>query len=215
MSKQKKVRTRLSPEARKSMILDHAAGLVASEGVSALTMDRLARDAGVSKSLIYAYYPSTQDLLKELLTREYRHLRGLQIEAAESAVTFEQLVRRVTSTYLSYIERRGLLLTRLAAEPSVTNHNDPTEYSRDASVKYMAQILVDNFDIDVGIAVPAVDISFGIPAAAGHYLTRHDIDRQTLEDITVTMIIGSIEALQQNFETSLKPLIKRKIKDDS
>lgn len=194
------------------MILDHAADIVASDGVSALTMDKLSREAGVSKSLVYAYYPSIQDLLQELLIREYRHLRKLQIAAAESAETFEQLVRRITNTYLTYIEERGLILDRLAAEPSVADHGDPTEYGRDSAVKYFAKILTDNFDIDMDIALPAVDVSLGMPAAAGNYLTRHDISRQTLEDITVTMIVGSVEAMLQKYNMSLKPLVRRQYK---
>lgn len=39
MSKTVKTRTRLSPEVRKHLILDHAAEVVAAEGVSALSMD--------------------------------------------------------------------------------------------------------------------------------------------------------------------------------
>ncbi len=209
MTKVKKPRTRLSPEVRKELILDHAADVVAAEGVSALSMERLGREAGISKSLVYAYFPSMKGLLKTLLQREYRRLRILQTAAADSAETFEQLIRRVTATYLSYMEERGLILDRLAAEPSLSDQGDPTEYSREKSVVYFAEIIRDNFDIDMSVALPALDISFGMPAAAGHYLTRHDVSRQTIEDITVTMIIGSIEALQQKYTTSLKPLIKR------
>ncbi|MFT5572604.1 MAG: AcrR family transcriptional regulator, partial [Cryomorphaceae bacterium] len=100
----KKSRTRLSPEVRKTMILDQAAALVASEGVSAVSMERLGKEAGISKALVYNYYPNVTPLLQELLTREYRHLRKLQFEAAESADTLEQVVRRVTNVYLSYIK---------------------------------------------------------------------------------------------------------------
>lgn len=54
--------------------------------------------------------------------------------------------------------------------------------------------------------MPAVDISFGMPAAAGHYLTRHDVSRQTVEDITVVMILGTFESLFEKYQVSLKPL---------
>ena len=126
------------------MILDHAAELIASHGVSAVSMERLGREAGVSKALVYTYFPSVKDLLQALLKREYRHIRKLQYEAAESAETFEQLVRRITSVYLSYIDERGLVLDRLAAEPSVADHGDPTEYSREAAVDYLAKLISDN-----------------------------------------------------------------------
>ena len=52
MPQAKKTRTRLNPEERKSMILDHAAKFIAAEGVSALTMERLGKEAGISKSLV-------------------------------------------------------------------------------------------------------------------------------------------------------------------
>ena len=210
MAKKHKKRTRLSPELRKSMILDHAAEVIAEEGVSALSIKRLGDEAGISKSLVYAYFPSMKDVLQTLLRSEHKHLRAKQAEAADSAETFEQLVRRVTRVYLTYIEERGLILDRLAAEPSVADHGDPTEFSREAAVRYVAQILSDNFDIDMDVAIPAMDISFGMPAAAGHYLTRNDVNRQTLEDITVAMIIGSVEALRQKYNTSLRSLIRPK-----
>ncbi|MAD15859.1 MAG: TetR family transcriptional regulator [Alteromonadaceae bacterium] len=209
MSELKKTRTRLSPEVRKNLLLDRAAELVAAEGVSALNMERLGKEAGVSKSLVYAYYPSMKDLLQTLLKREYKRLRVLQNSAAQSAETFEQLVRRVTTTYLTYMEDRGLILERLAAEPSLEDHGDPTEYSRESAVQYLAEVVRDNFGIDLSVALPAVDISFGMPAAAGHYLIRNNANRQTIEDITVAMIIGSVEALKQKYETALKPLVRK------
>lgn len=209
MTTDKKKRTRLSPEVRKDLILEHAAEVVAAEGVSALSMDRIGKQANISKSLVYAYFPSMKVLLQTLLKREYKRLRALQDEAVISAETFEQIVRRTTRTYLSYMEERGLILERLAAEPSVAEYSDPTEYSRDIAVQYLAKIVHENFGVDMETALPAVDISFGMPAAAGHYLIKHEIDRKKIEDIAVVMIIGSIEALVKNYQTSFKKLKKK------
>ncbi len=205
---EKKTRIRLSPDARVSMILDHAARIVSEEGVSVLTMERLGKEAGISKALVYNYFPNLTELLRTLLTREYRHLRKLQFEATKSAQTLEQLVRSVTHVYLTYIEERGLLIERLAVEPTVANSGDPTEYSRETAVEFLADILVKNFGIDKEIAIPAVDISYGLPAAAGHYITHHEIDLQTIEDITVTMILGSIDAIQKRYDAAFKKLTR-------
>jgi len=212
MPKTKKTRTRLNPETRKSMILDHAAKFIATEGVSALTMERLGKEAGISKSLVYAYYPSMTDLLQTLLKREYALLREQQAIAADSAETFEQLVRRITRSYLAYIEDRGLLLERLMAEPSVATLGDPTSFHRSTAVNHIANIVADTFDIDIEVAIPVVDISFGMPSAAGNYLIHNHANRQTIEDITVAMIVGSVEAIKQKYDTSLKPLVRRQSK---
>lgn len=205
----KKTRTRLSPKARKNMILDCAAKLVAGEGVSAVTMERLGSEAEISKALVYNYFPSVTLLLQTLLTREYRHLRRLQLEAAESSETLEQMVRRVTKVYLSYISDRGLIIERLSLEPSVANSGDPNKYGRDPAVNYLAEILCDNFNIDIEVARATVDISYGMPTAAGQYLIHNDINLQTIEDITVAMFLGSYQAIQKRYEASLKTLIKR------
>ncbi|MGI2171821.1 TetR/AcrR family transcriptional regulator [Shewanella sp. MF05960] len=209
MATVKKKRTRLAPDVRKDLILDRVADIVATEGVSSLSMDRIGKEAGISKSLVYSYFPTIKEMLQTLLKREYERLRALQDQAAQSAETFEQLVRRVTTAYLTYMEERGLILDRLTAEPNLTDISDPTEFSRDTAVRHLAKIVRDHFDIDMEIALPAVDISFGMPAAAGHYLIKNNVPRQTIEDITVAMIIGSIEALAKSYKTSFK-LIKKK-----
>lgn len=200
-----KKRIRLSREERREMILDCAAELVAREGVSGISMDNLGRSIEVSKSLVYAYFPSMNDVLQAVLEREYRRLRKRQKEAAEGAETIEQLVRRVTHAYLGYIEERGLILDRLAAEPYIADH-DPTAYGREVAVRELATLLQPALDMDLEFLYPVVDISFGLPAAAGHYLTRHDVSLETVEDITVTMILGSIEAIQKRYRTAFRPL---------
>jgi len=81
-------RKRFRPEVRRAMILDETAKLVASEGIAQLSMERIGRQAGVSKALIYNYFENTTELLKELLDRELKALRKLQFEAAERASTF-------------------------------------------------------------------------------------------------------------------------------
>ncbi len=197
------------------MILDHAAEFIAADGVSALSMERLAKSADISKSLVYAYFPSMTELLQTLLKREYRLLRLKQAAAADSAGTWEQFVRQITRAYLLYIEEKGLLLDRLMAEPAVAALGDPTQFHRSSAVNHVAQILVDNFGIDMEIAIPVVDISFGLPASAGQYLTHNNVDRETIEDITVAMMIGSIEAVRQKYETSLKPLVRHQPAESS
>lgn len=192
-------RTRLSPEKRRELILDHTAEIVAREGVANLSMDQIGREAGVSKSLVYNYFPNLNDLLKVLLDRELRHLRASQQQAAEAAETFEDLVRGVTHAYLTYIDERGLIIERLQAEPSVSEGHDPTDYSRDAAVEYLVQLMQDLFDLPPEIARAATDISFGIPAAAGGYLLKRRLPLKEIEDLTVTMILGTFTAIKSDY----------------
>ena len=203
-----KERRRYSPEKRRELILDHAAEIVAREGVATLSIEQIGREAGISKSLVYAYFPNLTELLRDLFKREMRRLRKLQAAAAANAVTFEELVRSVTHEYLKYFDERGLIIERLQAEPSVSEMHDPTEYGRDAAVEYLTDIIVAHFDLPRDIARAATDISFGLPASAGSYLHRHDLDLQTLEDITVTMILGAVTSLKTEYVGKHKPLMR-------
>ncbi len=188
------------------MILDTTAEMIARDGISHLSMERIARQEGVSKALVYNYFDSLEELLKELLERELKRLRRLQFEAAKQAITFEDLVRNITREYLTYIDRRGLIIERLQSEPNLSDLNDPTGYGRDASVDYLAPILSRNFDMPDKLARAATDISFGLSAAAGNYLLRSKMSLAEIEDVTVTMILGSFAAVRSEYQTSKKKL---------
>ena len=205
-TEEKPRRTRLPPKERRNMILDHAADLIAKEGMSRITLDRLAGKVGVSKSLIYNHFTSVEALFQALYHRENTRLRGLQAKAAENSETLEQLIRNVTRVYLGYIDQRGTVLEKLHLDPSIGGNGDPTEYARQPAVEYFAEILSRSFGVGMDIARPAVDISFGLPAAAGHHLNRNDVSRQMIEDITVIMILAAIEAISTKYNVSFKKL---------
>lgn len=204
-------RRRFSPEKRKSLILDHTAEIVARDGVAVLSMERIGKAAGISKSLVYTYFENLTELLRELLQRELKRLRRLQTQEAETAETFEALVRGVTHQYLKYIEDRGLIIERLQAEPSVSDGHDPTDYSRSDAVEYVGKIVAENFNLPIDIAYAVTDISFGLPANAGAYFLHGNMSRQEIEDITVTMILGSMDALRSEYGkpgTCEKPTVR-------
>lgn len=180
------------------MILDSAAALIAEKGTADLSLEAIGEHAQVSKTLMYRYFGTLVVLLKALLNREYRHLRTKQLEAAERAETYEDLVRQVTRAYLRYIEERGLIIDRLQAYPNVTRDQNPTHYDREPSVEYFSEVTSELFDIPLDIAIAVTEISFGLPAAAGEFLVRSGMDRQMIEDITVSMILGSVSGLRSD-----------------
>ena len=216
-AKMEKRRQRLSPEKRRAQILDFTAEIVSREGVALLSMERIGQQAGVSKSLVYNYFSNLTDLLRELLERELKTLRRLQYQAAESATSLEDLIQKVTHVYLKYISERGLIIERLQSEPSVSSLSDPTEYSREGAVSYLAEIMSDHLEIPEDVAIAITDISFGIPASAGEYLLRTGADLQEIENLTVSMILGSIMMVRNDhFARSkvLRRLPKRSAKTE-
>ena len=181
------------------MILDQAAEIIARDGIAMVSIEQIGGEAGVSKSLVYAYFPNLTELLRALYQREMRQLRKRQCQAAENVESVQQLVRSITHAYLGYIDERGLIIERLQGKPSVSENHDPTDFDRDVAVDYFTDVILCFYKLPRQIARAATDISFGLPASAGSYLHRHDLDLKTLEDLTVAMIIDTFSDLENRF----------------
>ena len=82
-------------------------------------MERLGRDAGMSKALIYNYFPNLTDLLRASLEREIMQLREKSVAEIAAATDFRDMIRRTTRMYVEHVELRASLLQRLWKEPSV------------------------------------------------------------------------------------------------
>jgi TetR/AcrR family transcriptional regulator, fatty acid biosynthesis regulator len=191
-------RTRLDPDVRRSLILDAAAQLVTSEGVSAVSMERVGREAGVSKALVYNYYASRNQLLSALLERETRDYRQAQRKGAEAATDVASLVRVTTRAYLDHVAEKGVLIERLMSEPSLADalHESDVE-ARDQTVAFLASRLNADGHMPNEIALMLVDLTLGLTGAGGAYLDRTGCSIDLLEDMLVTMILSNIRAARE------------------
>jgi AcrR family transcriptional regulator len=75
-------RRRLPPEVRREQVLDAALSLLSTRGYSALSVEGIAREAGVSKTVVYDAFGSLGRLLNALLAREERRALNSLAEAA-------------------------------------------------------------------------------------------------------------------------------------
>lgn len=117
-------------EERRRLLLETAAPLLAEKGaLGSLSLNELARHAGMAKSNIYRYFESREALLLELMQREWglwfaqleQELR-LPVELNQ-AQRLEQLISVIASTLTS----RPLLCQLTSALPSVIEHNISAE----------------------------------------------------------------------------------------
>ena len=62
-------RTRLSPDPRRTQLLDLGVSLLASRSLDELTIDLLAEEAGISRGLLYHYFGTKHDFHEALVRR--------------------------------------------------------------------------------------------------------------------------------------------------
>jgi TetR/AcrR family transcriptional regulator, fatty acid biosynthesis regulator len=189
-------RQRLAPAERASQILDVAARLLMDEGFTEVSMERLGRDAGISKALVYNYFPNRTDLLAALLEREIGVLRASQSAAVKAAVDFKDLVRRTTRIYIEHMQLRGALLQKLWAEPAVARTlAADNQRGRDQAMNYLVKLVAREYGLPPDVALPAVDMQMAMTEAAAQHLAKAHNDVDFATELCVTLLLGGLDAL--------------------
>jgi AcrR family transcriptional regulator len=115
-------RRRLTAEERRSAILDAALTAFSQKGYHATSLDDIAREAGVSKALIYEHFASKQELHADLIARNGRELTQ-RVAGALSGVEVESTSERLATgleAFFAFVEERRdawRMLFRDAADP--------------------------------------------------------------------------------------------------
>jgi TetR/AcrR family transcriptional regulator, fatty acid biosynthesis regulator len=195
------IRRRMSPQDRAQLILDATARVIVEEGVSAVSMERVGREAGVSKPLVYAYFDNRANLLAQLLIREFPAFQPVDNSVDEDE-SVEALVRRTTLEFIDRYIAKGVLIQRLLHEPQVAeNVADLQKENRKATATYFGNKMSAAFGVPFAVGPVAADILMGITGAAARMLQQDASDHDHIVDITVKMIIGASRALGTSSDT--------------
>ena len=191
-------RRRLSPEARQEEILDEAARIVLVEGVSAVSMERLGREAGVSKALVYAYFPNRIDLLSALLLREYRHFQTQSRRLLHEVEGFRAIVEATTAAWLDHIAERGPLISRLMNEPEIARAIESVDAEgRQDTANYFGRLIAETYGQGPVDSAAVAELLMGLTGAAGAYLGRTGADRDQMLKVVTTMLFAALDAVHK------------------
>jgi AcrR family transcriptional regulator len=91
-------RWRRLPEERPQQILDAALSVFAEHGIDAAKLEEIAARAGVSKGTIYLYFPSKEELFREVV----RQRVGPAIANADQASSQEETAEGQLKSYLAH-----------------------------------------------------------------------------------------------------------------
>lgn len=192
----KRKRIRLAPEVRREQILDQAAHLILAEGLYAVSMERLARDIGISKGLVYNYFPTRDALLTALLNREQAELRDRGMASALEAESFEDLIRQTTRLYLEQTRDRGALIAALLADPSVALLMEAENRAdRERTVRYFVRAARREYGLPLPVAISAVEMVSAITDQAGRLVADGQLDVETATGMCVALITGGLQSL--------------------
>lgn len=169
-----------------------------TEGISAASMERIAREAGVSKSLVYAYFDDQVALLQALLVREHQRLQRRQLQDAKRAGGFEALAGAMQRDHWEYALERGPFIERLMSEPAVAAAMESVVLDERAAVtEFLTRHVVRNFAIPERIATMSVMLLLGLEKEAAGGDLPGSLDE--FEDLWGAMIVGALRELERRY----------------
>lgn len=188
---------RLSPEIRRTQMLDTAAKMIVEQGYLPLPVEELARQAGASKALIYAYFPTQHSLFNRLLEREIRSLLLGGLDTASQVQDLEQAAVLCAMLYFEHVARNGPLLNILMTDLYMAGHLDPkVRETCDLVAERLTNIAADQLPCSRDEIHAAIEMMTAIPDEAGRLVFHRELDQTTARQICHSLIVSCLKALR-------------------
>lgn len=94
---------------KEEIIVESARKLFNKYGYKRVSMDEIAKEAGVTKRTVYAYFSSKEDLLKYFINEEIQNMKKLVDEIDEEDISFFDKIHKGIFSLLKYRKERNLL----------------------------------------------------------------------------------------------------------
>jgi AcrR family transcriptional regulator len=185
---------------RRLQILDVATSIVREQGVRAVTMERVAAEARVSKPVVYTHFANTGDLLRALLDREEQALDAAVTREVAAATTMEETLRACARPWFDAFTRPDSVFRRLTLEQSGVPEIESDRISRRVRViEFLAGLLRARGDVrsqDAGVA--AAILIGGFESAAAYWTMSRKVSAAHVEQTYETMSSAAIAALSRD-----------------
>ena len=183
--------TRLDVDERRRQLLEAGARAFTERSYDEVSMSDLARAAGISKGLLYHYFPSKRDLFTATLTAAATELAAVT-EPDPDLPPVEQLTKSV-GAYLAWIEENAPSYRRVLESVGSPDVRSLVDEVRNRTVERVVE------GISKGEPRAALRISVrawlsGMDAAILDWLDSGDVTRDQLRDLLVASFAGALGA---------------------
>lgn len=193
---------RLAPEERRKHLLDVAAEIVEREGVSELTVEHVARRAGVSRGLLYAYFDNRAGLLMALWERvsAFWNIETMppideQLEGRTIEELFEARLVDNTRWFLDNIEEGGIVYYRLISEPQLEKvWEERRREIRKADLAWWTELIV-RLGVRPARAQVWATLFTSVTPVLWPLMVRGEVERDEIELVMFTAARSSLQAL--------------------
>lgn len=187
---------RLDVDERRRQLLALGAELFTQHSYDDLSMAAIAKHAGISKALLYHYFPSKRDYFVATLGQAAEELRG-RTAPDPSLPPAEQLVRSLDA-FLAFIEENDAAYQKLIhSASSVSEVHELVEQVRAQTAGRILEALFPGTDAPA-LARAAVRAWFWfMDGAILDWLEYRDLDRADLRNLLLGTLYGALTAAGQ------------------
>jgi AcrR family transcriptional regulator len=107
MANEAQTKRRMRAPERREQLLQVARTVFARRGFHTVTMDDVAREAGVTKPILYDHFPSKRDLYRGLLEGDLAALKEKIRHALESSRGNRERIRASFQAYFDFVDEEG------------------------------------------------------------------------------------------------------------
>ena len=175
--------TRLDVDERRRRLLALGTDLFTRHAYDELSMARIAREAGISKALLYHYFPSKRDFF----------VATLQDKAAEVAGRIDPEAEPVAQldAFLTWIDENAVAYSKLLRSAGIAEVGELINAIRSATA--------DRIVAGLGHDEPAVRVAVRgwlafLDGLVLEWLERREIDRDAVRDIALGGLLGALAA---------------------
>jgi AcrR family transcriptional regulator len=187
-------RARLGVDERRSQLLELGLQLFSDHSYDELGIDDIAKAAGISKGLLYHYFPSKRDYYVEVV----RRAAGQLIERTDGASSEEVSIaalRRALDAYLDFVDQHArsyvaLVRGGIGSDPEVAQLLEATR-------RTLTERIVSRISAEA--PPPLLQLALRgwiglVEAASLDWLDRREVPREQLRGLLEQMLLATIVA---------------------
>jgi AcrR family transcriptional regulator len=182
--------TRLDVDERRRQLLELGARLFTSHRYSELSMARIAAEAGISKALLYHYFPSKQDFFRATLARAADELQ--ERIAPDPGLAAAQQLDASLDAFLGWVETHGQAYEKLLR--TSLEVDEVRELAEEQRERFAAHILA-GLDASSPAARAAVrGWLWSIDGVCLDWIGHQDLSRAQVHEILRGTLFGALGA---------------------
>jgi AcrR family transcriptional regulator len=187
-------RARLSTDARREQLVALGVEMFSERPFDEVSIDDIAAAAGISKGLLYHYFPSKRDFYVAVVRHSADEMQA--ITATDPALAPVERLSAGLDRYLEYVDThaRGyatVLRAGIGSDPEVA---DVVEGVRSAMAGRILEDMPVQRPVSAAMRIAVRGWVGFAEAASLEWLERRDLRRDELRDLLIRALAGAVEA---------------------